>query len=136
MPVICGAFGELNLHTHRLVTKCAKHAAADRDNSDITPEEVSSARGSPYNLILSQFRRAIGCLATRTAADEKLRKIMLIRSSKLEANRAAQNGTSNHRRKFNPRSPGWFDNFRNETFHDAFYRYHTTYDNFTCGDHV
>lgn len=135
MPVIVGAFGEINKHTHRLVINCAKHAAADRDNSDITPEDVASAKGSPYNLILSQFRRALGCLAMRTAADEKLRKIMLIRSSKFEANQAAQNATSNHRRKFNPRSPGWYDNFRNETFHDTFYRYRTTYDNFSyAGD--
>ena len=130
MPIVCGAFGEMNIHTHRLVTKCARHAAASRDNSDITPEEVSSTKGSPYNLILSQFRRSLGCVAMRAAADEKLRKVMLIRSSKAEANAAAQNAASNHRRKYNPRSPGWYDNFRNESFHDAFYRYRTTYDNF------
>ena len=112
MPIVCGAFGEMNLHTHRLVTKCARHAAASRDNSDITPEEVSSAKGSPYNLILSQFRRSLGCLAMRAAADEKLRKVMLIRSSKAEANEAAHNAASNHRRKYNPRSLGWYDNFQ------------------------
>ena len=137
MPIICGAFGEMNKETHKLIIKCAKHATAHRDNSDITPEEVSAAKGSPYSLILSQFRRAFGCLAMRTAADEKLRKIMLIRSSRYEANQAAHNATSNHRSKFNSRSPGWYDNFCNETSHDAFYRYRTSYDNFTCeGDTV
>ena len=137
MPVICGAFGEMNKDTHLLVIKCAKHAAAHRDNSDITPEEVASEKGSPYSLILSQFRRAFGCLSMRAAADEKLRKIMLIRSSRFEANQAAHNSTSNHRSKFNPRSPGWYDNFRNETFHDAFFRYRTSYDNFSyAGDPV
>ncbi len=55
MPVIFGAFGEIDKNSHRLVINCAKHAAADRENSDITPEEVSSSKGSPYNLILSQF---------------------------------------------------------------------------------
>ena len=64
--------------------KCAKHAAANRGNSDITPEEVASSKGSPYNLILSQFQRAFGCLAMRAAADEKLRKTMLIRSSRFK----------------------------------------------------
>ena len=125
MPVVCGAFGEMNKDTHVLIIKCAKHPAAHRDNLDITPEEVASTKGSSYSLIFSQFRRAFGCLAMRVAADEKLRKIMLIRSSRFEENQAAQNSTSNHRSKFNPRSPGWYDNFRNETFHDAFYRYRT-----------
>ena len=97
-----------------MYTTCS--IAADRDNSDITPEEVSSAEGSPYNLIVSQFRRSLGCLAMRAAADEKLRKIMLIRSSKAEANAAVQNATSNHRRKYNPRSPGWYDNFETKVF--------------------
>ncbi len=64
----------------------------------------------------------------RAAANEKLRKLsMLIRSSKAEANAAVQNTANNSRRKYNPRSPGWYDNFRNESFHDAFYRYRTTY---------
>ena len=51
MPVICGAFGDMNKETHQLVVKCAKHAATKQDNS----EEVSSAKGSPYSSILSQF---------------------------------------------------------------------------------
>ncbi len=28
MPIVCGAFGEVNLHTHCLDTKCAQYAAA------------------------------------------------------------------------------------------------------------
>ncbi len=119
MPVICGAFEEMNKETHLLIIKCAKHAEANQDISNITPEENSSAKGSPYHLILSHFRRAFGCLAMRTAADEKLRKIMLIRPFRFKANQVANNTARSHRCKFNPRSPGWNHNFRIETFHDA-----------------
>ena len=88
----------MNADTHRLIIKCARHASADRNNFDTTPEEVSSAKGSPYNFILSQFRRGLGCLAMRAAADEKWRKVMLLSSSRFEANQAAQNATSSHKK--------------------------------------
>ena len=58
IPLVSGAFGELNVEGHRFVELCARYAAAIADNSDITPEEVRSAWGSPYNLLLSQLRRA------------------------------------------------------------------------------
>ena len=103
-----GAFGELNVEAHRLVEVCARHAAAKAENSDITPEEVRSAKGSPYNLLLSQFRRALGCMATRTAVDEKLRRVHLIRSSKAEAQNAANAGMGNHRHTPNSQAPGWY----------------------------
>ena len=95
-----------------------------------TPEEVSSAKGSAYNLLLSQFRRGIGCLGMKVAVEEKLRRIMLIWSNKREPNAAAHNGTSNHRRCFNTNTPRWYSNERNEVQYDAFYRYRTKYDNF------
>ena len=37
----------------------------------------------------------------KVAVEEKLRRIMLIRSNKQEANAAAHNGTSNHRKCYN-----------------------------------
>jgi hypothetical protein len=124
-------FAEVNAEAKRLVVeKCARHAAALEENSDITPEEARSAKGSAYNLLLSQFRRAIGCLGMKVAVEEKLRRIMLIRSNKREANAAAHNGASNHRKCFNKNSPRWYSNERNEANYDSFYRYRTKYDNF------
>ena len=55
LPLVSGAFAEVNVEAQHLVEKCAKHAAVLEDNSDITPGEVSSAKGSAYNLLLSQF---------------------------------------------------------------------------------
>ena len=111
--------GELNLEGHRLVELAARHAAARADNSDITPESVTSVKGSPYNLLLNQFRRAIGCMASRVAMEEKLRRLPLIRQSRVEANRAADCGMGNHRRKSNRRAPGWYQNFRNENIYST-----------------
>jgi len=54
LPLVSGAFAEVNVEAQCLVEKCAKHATALEDNSDITPEEVSSTKGSAYNLLLSQ----------------------------------------------------------------------------------
>ena len=130
LPLVSGAFAEVNAEAKRLVEKCARHAAALEENSDITPEEACYAKGSAYNLLLSQFRRAIGCLGMKAAVEEKLRRIMLIRSNKREANAAAHNGASNHRKCFNKNSPRWYSNERNEAHYDSFYRYRTKYDNF------
>ncbi len=96
IPLVLGAVGELNLEGHRLVELAARHAAAHADNSDITPESVTSVKGSPYNLLLNQFRRVIGCMAMRVAMEEKLRRLPLIRQSRVEANRAADCGMGNH----------------------------------------
>ncbi len=84
IPLVSGAVGELNLEGHRLVELAARHAAAKADNSDITPESaVTSVKGSPYkNLLLNQFRRAIGCMAMRVAMEEKLRRLPLIHAKK------------------------------------------------------
>ena len=131
IPLVSGAFGELNVEGHRLVEVCARYAAAKADNSDITPAEVRSAKGSPYNLLLSQLRRAIGCMTTRTSAEEKLRRVHLIRSSKPEAQTAAEAGMGNHRRTPNSQAPGWYHNFRNESLFSAFSRYRTQYDHFS-----
>ena len=87
-------------------------------------------RGELGLQLLSQFRRGIGCLGMKVAVEEKLRRIMLIRSNKQEANAAAHNGTSNHRKCFNKNTPRWSTNQRNEAHYDAFYRYRTKYDNF------
>ena len=72
IPLVSGSFGELNVDGHCLIDKCAKYAASLVDNSDITPEDVHYAKGSPYNLFLGQFWQAIGCLVVWTVAHEKL----------------------------------------------------------------
>ena len=54
------------LEGQRLVDFCARYTAAIANNSDISPEEVRSAKGSPCNLLSSQFCQAIGCMAGST----------------------------------------------------------------------
>ena len=66
----------------------------------------------------------------RTAIEEKLRRIPLIRANKREANTAAQSGMGNHRRAPNSRGPGWYHNYSNEKLFQEFYRYQTQYDHF------
>ena len=127
-PIVLGAFGEANEYTHKLLKLCAKHAAARESNTDISPEAISSARGSPYNVFLVQFRRSLGCLALRTAIEEKLRRVQLIRPSERSAAEAADAGVGNHR---SGNGPSWYQNGRNASLFDDFYRYSHSHDNFS-----
>ncbi len=83
IPLVFGAVGEFCVEGHRLVELLARYAAAKAENLDITPDKVNSAKRSPYNTYLSQFRRAIGCMAIRTAVEENLRRVTSFASVKL-----------------------------------------------------
>jgi hypothetical protein len=44
LPLLNGAFAEVNAEAKHLVEKCARHAASLEDNLGITPEEARSAK--------------------------------------------------------------------------------------------
>ena len=74
--------------------------------------DLDSSRGSPFQLLLNQFRKAVGVLCIRNVVEEKLRRIMYIRPTK-EGAKAAAN-TSNRRNNARTRhGPSWYNNFRN-----------------------
>ena len=67
----------------QFVTLCAQLAAARTENSSMTPYEARSAKGSSFHIISSQlFKLALGCAASRIAAETKLRRTFLIRPTK------------------------------------------------------
>ena len=69
-----------------------------------------------------------GCLALRTAIEEKLRRVQLIRPSERSAAEAADAGVGNHR---SGNGPSWYQNGRNASLFDDFYRYSHSHDNFS-----
>jgi len=127
-PVVFGAFGETNQATMRMIKKCAKYAAARSENSDVTPLSNTLQKGTAYHVMLTQFRRALGVLAVRTAAETKIRRTALIRRTRTEANAAAQP----EQRRFweDSGNPFWYQNRDNEEHFHEFYAYHTQYNNF------
>jgi len=66
-PVVFGAFGETNEASMRMIKKCAKYPAARSENADVTPLNNTLQKGTAYHIMLTQFRRALGVLAVRTA---------------------------------------------------------------------
>ena len=96
----------------------------------MTPHEARSAKGSSFRIILSQFKRALGCAASRIAAETKLRRTFLIRPTKQGADIAARSATSNHYNRFSGNSPHWFHSSENEDVFNDFYTYKTHYQNF------
>ena len=129
-PMVFGAFGECNKKVKWLVTLCAQLAAARTENSSMTPHEARSAKGSSFHIILSQFKRALGCAASRIAAETKLRRTFLIRPTKQGADIAARSAASNHYNRFSGHSPHWFHSPENEDAFNDFYTYKTHYQNF------
>lgn len=71
-PLICGAFGETNSSTHRLIKRCAQFAAARTEHLDVTPLSNTMQKGNAYQVMLTQFRRALGVLSVITAAEIKM----------------------------------------------------------------
>ena len=126
-PLVFGAFGETNTECDKMIRMCAKYAATRAENADVTPLNNTRQKGSSYQVMLTQFRRAIGVLSMRTMAEVKLRRTHFIRSSKNAANAAAQ---PEHRRYYeNESNPFWYQNRRNQETFQEFYAYHAQYSN-------
>ena len=127
-PIVFGAFGETDNHTSKMVKLCAKFAAARSENSDVTPLSDTIQKGSAYHVMLTQFRRALGVLAVRTAAEIKIRRTTLIGQTREEAWAMAQ--PEGRRFWEDSGNPFWYKNRDNEENFHEFYAYHTQYDNF------
>ena len=82
MPLVFGTYAEANKESHELIKFCARTAAAHEHNARLSPEDLDSSRGSPFQLLLNQFRKAVGVLCIQNVVEEKLRQIMYIRPMK------------------------------------------------------
>jgi len=96
--------------------------------------QTSNSTGTvgSFHIILSQFKRALGCVASRIAAETKLRRTFLIRPTKQGADIAARLAASNHYNRFSGHSPHWFHSSESEdAFNDLYtYKTHYKYQNF------
>ena len=71
-PVVSGEYGESDVTASRLIKKCVTLAAARAENAHVTPLSDNNQKGSIYHTMLTQFRRALGVMATRTSAEIKI----------------------------------------------------------------
>ena len=133
-PVAVGCLREVDKETKKSVKKCCAGLAARKEhNVSISPEDLQSDRASPRNLILRQFRTAVGCMATKVFIDEKLRRTMYIRNSAQAARQAAGNSSRRYT-AYNRTVPGWYRNAANSQTYSDFYAFNTQYDAFNDED--
>ena len=103
------------------------NAAAKSHNGNMTPEEVRSNHNSPYNLLLSQFWRAFGCLSTRLSAELLLRRVTFIRGT-IEAANAAAEDSGRRKGLYTQHYPPRFSNKKSEDAFKAIYSFRSQYD--------
>jgi hypothetical protein len=74
--MVFGTYAEANKETHELIKFCAQTAAVHEHNARLSPEDLDSSRGSPFQLLLNQFCKAVNVLCIQNVVEEKLRWIM------------------------------------------------------------
>jgi hypothetical protein len=72
IPICTGWFGEVNKDYKTLITKLAQEAAAGDNGMRISPLVNSDRKGGAFQIMLLQFRRAIGFVVVRGNAKHKL----------------------------------------------------------------
>lgn len=125
--MVFGAFGETDKTTQALIKQCVKYAAARSENSNHSPMN-SEGREGIFQVMLSQYRRAIGVMATRTAAEIRIRTCGFIRSSIDEADAVKQ--PDMHRYHNNYTYNSWYKNRENEDQFREFWAYHSQHNSF------
>ena len=69
------------LERKKLIKKYARIAAGAAENAEVALLIEDNSRGSIYQILLSQFKRALGIMAVRTNAETKLEHIPFIKNS-------------------------------------------------------
>ena len=120
--MVIGAYGEVNDETYLFLKDCAAIAAQNPDVAKMSPTTTSQhGSNNLYQILLRQFRQALGCMATRLNAELIIRRIHYIRPTKEAAIQVASHGLP--KGQFWEHSPSWFNCYKNEDAYNAFYVY-------------
>ncbi len=110
IPTCAGWFGEVNKDYKTLITKLAREAAAGDNGMWISPLVNYDRKGGAFQIMLQQFRRAIGVAIIQGNAKHKLGCLHYVRESMEEAANAR---TAHHSaNKWNPSHnghAGWYN---------------------------
>ena len=106
----------------KLIKKCARLAAARSENAEVSPFVEDNTRGSVYQVMLSQFKRALGIMSVSTNAETKIERIWFTKDSVVEVDAVAQ---PNHPKYNYKRRHSWYENDRNEELYNEFLAYHS-----------
>jgi hypothetical protein len=85
IPLVVGAFGDVNEALKRELKQVAKAAAAGTDGLTISPLINTDRKGGAFRIMRQQFRRAIGCATVRGQAKltlGRLKRVVQIASQR------------------------------------------------------
>ena len=115
LPIVVGAFGEVNEDASKLITQLACLTAKTDFGKLMSPLVSHSRRkGGAFPIMQSQFRRALGCMIARGQAQHLLKQRHYARPSAREAYQTAEDNHSKHRSRPKASMSGyarWWQNF-------------------------
>ncbi len=109
VPICAGWFRKVNKGHEALITKLAQEATSGHEGMWISPL-VNSDRGEAFQIMLQQFRRAIGVAIVQGNAKHKLGCLHYLHESMEEAANAttAHHSTNNWNPSYNGHA-GWYN---------------------------
>ena len=122
IPLIFGAFGDINEDADKIIRRLAREAASGDDGMTISPLVNTDRKGGAYPIMLQQFRRIIGVGIVRGQAKHKLARLHYVRETAAEAAAADVCKTHHSDNKWKPSQNGrasvpegygTFEQFRN-----------------------
>jgi hypothetical protein len=97
IPLVVGAFGDVNEALEKVLKRVAKAAAAGIDGLTISPLINTDRKGGAFRIMHQQFRRAIGCVIVRGQAKLTLGRLHYVRVTREEAARVSKSHHSDNR---------------------------------------
>ena len=85
IPVVVGAFGEVNKDFEKLLRTMAKLASSGEDGMSISPLRNLDKKGGAFAIMHHQFRRAVGVTTVRDMANHKLSRLHYVRATAADA---------------------------------------------------
>ena len=126
IPLVVGAFGDVNEALEKVLKQVAKAAAATTDGLTISPLINTDRKGGAFRIMHQQFRRAIGCATVRGQAKLTLGRLHYVRATREEAASVCKSHHSDNR--WAPSQRG-----RSSWFNDHTATGYTTFEQFRNG---
>ena len=126
IPLVVGAFGDVNEALEKVLKQVAKAAAAGTDGLTISPLINTDRKGGAFRIMHQQFRRAIGCATVRGQAKLTLGRLHYVRATREEAASVCKSHHSDNR--WAPSQRG-----RSSWFNDHTATGYTTFEQFRNG---
>ena len=128
IPLVVGAFGDVNEELEKVLKRVAKAAAAETDGLSISPLINTDRKGGAFRIMHQQFRRAIGCAIVRGQAKLTLGRLHYVRATREEAASVSKSHHSDNR--WTPSQRG-----RSSWFNDHTAEGYTTFEQFRNGQY-